>query len=71
MMKVVFTSIGAIIPNWGIVCFKAASPDGFTPKVTSQFTIDLLDFNLQSLLSGSKQLVIEQANIDVQKDLRR
>jgi hypothetical protein len=40
-------------------------------KVTSQFTIDLLDFNLQNLLSGSERLVIEQPSIDVQEDLRR
>jgi hypothetical protein len=38
-------------------------------KVTSQFTIDLLDFNLQNLLSGSERLVVEQPNIDVQEDL--
>jgi hypothetical protein len=37
-------------------------------KVTSQFTIDLLDFNLQNLLSGSERLVVEQPNIDVQED---
>jgi hypothetical protein len=58
-------------PELGHCLFKAASPDGFTPKVTSQFTIDLLDFNLQNLLSGSERLIIEQTDIDVQEDLRR
>jgi hypothetical protein len=40
-------------------------------KVTSQFTIDLLDFNLQSLLSRSELLIITQTNIDVQEDSGR
>jgi hypothetical protein len=40
-------------------------------RITSQFAIDLLDFNIQNLLSGSERLVVEQPNIDVQEDLRR
>ena len=40
-------------------------------KVTNRFAIDLLDFNLQNLLSGSERLVIEQTSIDVQEELGR
>jgi hypothetical protein len=40
-------------------------------RITSQFAIDLLDFNRQNLLSRSEQLVIEQTSIDVQEDLGR
>jgi hypothetical protein len=40
-------------------------------KVTSRFTIDLLDFNRQNLLSRSELLIIAQTNIDVQEDSGR